>query len=139
MAASKNYGRVLDIPTLNASALAPNIIKRNVFGPGRFWDDWVMRHFILPAHEEIPPHRHDWDHLVYSISGKGEVEVEGEHYDLSKGNWARVPAGKEHTFRNVGDEPFEFFCIVPVYGDPHAKKASMRAKRNKADDAEKKD
>lgn len=125
----KNFGRVADIPTLNASALAPNITKRNIFGPGRFWDEWVMRNFILPAHESIPPHKHDWEHLLYTISGNGEVEVEGEHYDMSKGNWARVPSGKEHIFRNLGEEPFEFFCIVPASGDPHAKKIKMRKAR----------
>ena len=37
-----------------------------------------MRHFILPAHKSIPEHSHDWDHLMYTVSGDGYVEVEGE-------------------------------------------------------------
>lgn len=128
----KNWGKIEDIETLNASALAPNITKRNIYGPGSFWDDWVMRHFILPAGEAIPVHTHDWDHLALSLSGHGAVEVEGEpDYDMEKGNWARVPAGKAHSFKNIGKEDFVFLCIVPTHGDPHAKKTSMRAERVK--------
>lgn len=130
----KNWGRIVDLETLNASALAPCVTKRNIFGPDAFWDDYVMRHFILPAGNAIPPHTHDWDHLVLSLAGHGEVSVEDETYDLEAGNWARVPGGKEHQFRNVGDGDFAFICIVPTHGDPHAKKVSMRAKRKGASD-----
>lgn len=136
----KNWGKITDIDTLDASALAPDVTvtKRIIFGPGAFWDDYAMRHFVLPDGESIPRHAHEWDHLVLSLGGRGEVEVEGERYDLASGNWARVPGGKEHQFRNIGNEDFTFICIVPVRGDPHAKKASMRAERGrkKAEGAE---
>ena len=115
----KNWGKVSDLETFEA--LAPGIQKRNVFGPDTGWNDYVMRHFILPKGIAIPPHRHDWDHLALSLEGHGEVVVEGEHCDIEKGNWVRVPAGKEHSFRNIGDGEFTFLCIVPTHGDPHAK------------------
>ena len=128
--AEKNYGPILDLPLQNASALAPEIEKRTVFGPdGRFWKDYVMRHFILPPHKNIPPHCHEWDHLMYTISGDGEVLVEGEHYLMQTGYWTRVPGGLVHEYRNDSDIPLEFFCIVPTCGDPHAKKYSMREER----------
>lgn len=127
----KNWGKVTDLEILDASSLAANVTKRNVFGPGNGWDDYVMRHFILPKNAAIPVHSHDWDHLALSLDGHGEVIVQGEHYDLEKGHWARVPAGTEHSFRNIGDDNFVFLCIVPTHGDPHAKKISMRAERKK--------
>lgn len=126
----KNFGSIYDLPVQNASALAPNIEKRTVYGPGgRFWNDYVMRHFILPPHNIIPEHSHEWDHLMFTLSGDGIVEVEGEPYEMKKGYWTRVPGGKKHIYNNTGDEPLEFFCIVPVRGDPHAKKIVMRAER----------
>lgn len=126
----KNWGRIEDLETLDASALAPDIVKRNIFGPGRFWEGWVMRHFIVPPGGAVPVHAHDWDHLALSLGGYGAVEVDGEaNYDMETGNWACVPAGKMHSFKNVGDEPFSFLCIVPAHGDPHAKKTSMRLDR----------
>lgn len=135
----KNFGSIYDLPLQNASALAPNIEKRTVYGPGdRFWEGWVMRHFILPARESIPEHSHEWDHLMYTISGDGYVEVEGERFEMKRGYWTRVPGGTNHVYRNEADIPLEFFCIVPFHGDPQAKKTVMRAERaaRKAEDSE---
>jgi quercetin dioxygenase-like cupin family protein len=132
---SYNWGKISDLEKLDASSLAPSVTKRNIFGPDAFWEDYVMRHFILPENSEINPHSHDWDHLVLSLAGHGEVEVEGERYDLDLGNWARVPAGKTHSFRNIGAGDFAFICIVPTHGDPHAKKTAMREDRRRRQEA----
>ena len=74
----KNYGSIYELPLQNASALAPEIEKRTIYGPENCWDDYVMRHFILPAHRGIPAHEHEWDHLMFTLSGDGVVEVEEE-------------------------------------------------------------
>jgi quercetin dioxygenase-like cupin family protein len=132
----ENWGRIVDLETLDASALAAGVTKRNIFGPDAFWDNYVMRHFIVPEGCDIPIHSHDWDHLALSLGGHGEVEVEGDHYDLANGNWARVPGGAAHSFRNIGDGDFTFLCIVPTRGDPHAKKFSMREERRKKKESE---
>ncbi|MDR3077064.1 MAG: cupin domain-containing protein [Synergistaceae bacterium] len=127
----KNWGKIADIETLDASALAPGVIKRNIFWAKNGWDDFCARHFVLPEGESIPRHAHDWEHLLISLGGHGEVEVDGEHYDLENGNWARVPGGAAHIFRNIGKGDFTFICIVPTGGDPHAKKYKMRSDRQK--------
>jgi len=124
-------GPLNEIPTLNASSLAPGVIKRIVFGPGKFLDDWVLRYFILPAGESIPPHSHPWNHFVVSLAGKGRLWTEDGVLDLSTGNWGRVPPNVEHIFDNPGDEDFAFLCMVPWDGDPDSKKTRMRAERRK--------
>ena len=123
---NKNYGSIYEIPLQNASALAPDIEKRTVFGPENFWKDYVMRHFILPPHKKIPPHSHEWDHLMFTLSGDAYVDVEGEKYLMKTGYWTRIPGGLTHEYINDADIPLEFFCIVPTCGDPHAKKFVMR-------------
>ena len=126
----KNWGKILDIETQDASAVSPNIVKRTVFGPENgFWDDYVLRHFILPEGNSVPPHTHDWDHLIISIGGHGNVVVDGEPWDLEQGNWTCVPGGTVHAYNNVGKGDFVFLCIVPVCGDPQAKKFAMRRER----------
>lgn len=134
MSEEKNYGSIYDLPLQNASALAPEIEKRTIYGPENCWGDYVMRHFILPAHKGIPAHEHEWDHLMFTLSGDGVVEVEEEPgkrvpYLMKTGYWTRVPAGLVHEYKNDADVPLEFFCIVPTRGDPHAKKFSMREER----------
>lgn len=116
-----NWGKITDLEKLDASALAEGVIKRNIFAPGRFWDGWVMRHFTLPPGKSVPKHSHPWDHLVLPLAGHGAIEVEGEpDYDMVPGNWARVPGPSAHGFKNLGRTDFEFICIVPACGDPHA-------------------
>jgi len=122
-----NWGRIADIKTLDASSLAPGVIKRNVFWVENGWDDYCARHFILPEGQSIAPHSHEWNHLVLSLGGRGEAEVEGETWALDAGNWAIVPSGATHSFRNVGEGDFAFICIVPTHADPHAKKYKKRA------------
>ena len=125
---AKNYGSIYDLPLQNASALAPEIEKRTVYGPeGGVWKDYVMRHFILPPHRGIPAHVHDWDHLMFTLSGDGVVEVEEEPgkrtpYLMKTGYWTRVPGGLVHEYKNDADIPLEFFCNSPHLRRPARKK-----------------
>jgi len=128
----KNWGKIEDINTLDVSSLGPasGISKRIIFGPDCFWEDWAARHFIIEPGNAVSMHSHDWEHLSISLAGHGAFAVEGEpDYDMPAGSWARIPAGVKHSFKNIGDEPFVFLCIVPTHGDPHALRASMRKKR----------
>ena len=103
----KNWGKVSDLETFEA--LAPGIQKRNVFGPDTGWNDYVMRHFILPQGIAIPPHCHDWDHLALSLEGHGEVVVEGEHCDLEKGTGCAFPPERS-TFSATSATVNLHFC-----------------------------
>ena len=135
----KNFGSIYELPLQNASALAPDIQKRTVYGPENFWKDYVMRHFILPPHKSIPKHSHEWDHLMFTLSGDGYVDVEGERYEMKTGYWTRIPGNLEHEYHNPADVPLEFFCIVPTRGDPQAKMFSMRQDRAERKKAAKED
>lgn len=127
---NENLGRIEDIPTQDASALAPNIKKRTIFGPENgTWESYVMRHFILPEGNSVPEHTHEWDHLIISVSGHGCVVVDGEEWDLDSQTWTRVPGGTVHSYSNKGTGDWTFLCIVPPHGDPQAKKFVMRRDR----------
>lgn len=122
-------GRLEDLPLLDASALAPGVRKRIVFGPGRFWKDWVVRYFILPPGGTVPVHVHDWDHFAVALQGTGRLVVGDVTSDFSQGYWGHVPPGIPHSFENAGNEPLAFLCIVPTQGDPHAKRTLGRLQR----------
>ena len=82
---------------------------------------FAMRHFSVDAGGNTPMHRHDWEHEVLILAGKGEIECDGEILPLTSGDTLFVPANDFHQFRNTGTSPFEFICIVPVEsacGDP---------------------
>ena len=63
--------------------------------------------------EKIPLHRHDYEHEIFIIEGQGNVLSTGGAKPVAYGNFVYVPAGEEHGFRNTGDKPFRFICVIP--------------------------
>ena len=92
---------------------AEAVIKKVVMGPDQGWDSHVMRIFELGKGGHTPKHTHPWPHINFMLSGEGILYFEGEEHPVKAGSYALVDAGKEHQYRNAGDEPFIFICIVP--------------------------
>jgi quercetin dioxygenase-like cupin family protein len=87
-----------------------------LISPNEGWEGYVMRIFEVAPGGFTPRHNHPWPHINYIIRGKATLHLNGEENALSPGSYAYVPAGALHQFRNTGDEPFEFICIVPEEG-----------------------
>jgi quercetin dioxygenase-like cupin family protein len=64
--------------------------------------------------EQIPLHRHDYEHETFVISGKGRAFTRDRSAEVGFGDFAFVPAGEEHGFENTGNEPFRFICVIPI-------------------------
>lgn len=94
------------------------VTKRVVFGPGRFWDDHVVRYFTTEGGGKTPFHSHDWPHYVIILEGEARGVLGETTCDLRAGSWAYVPPDEEHCFENTGTGPLKFLCIVPRRGDP---------------------
>lgn len=56
------------------------------------------------------------DQVLYLLSGKGEVFLNGQKSMFNAGDCVLVPAGTEHNFTTVGDEPMK---IITTYSPPH--------------------
>lgn len=80
------------------------------------WDDNVLRIVELDTDGHSPHHNHDWPHINYIIEGEGIVHMDGQDHPVSSGGYAYIPANVTHQFRNTGDAPFRFICIVPTKG-----------------------
>jgi quercetin dioxygenase-like cupin family protein len=127
MSIAKPYcGKIEDLKTLGAGE-GEAITKRVVFGPGKFWDDHVMRVFTVKPGAASPFHQHDWPHYVIFLNGKAAGDIDGAKVDLAKGDYAYVPPNVDHNFSNRGDEDLVFICIVPTRGDDYSYPASEEA------------
>ena len=76
-----------------------------------------MRIMTVEPGGSSPQHKHDWPHINYVISGNGTLMIAGTDYPIEKGTCAFVPSNEEHCFKNTGEEPLEFICIVPTRGE----------------------
>ncbi|MBC8309102.1 MAG: cupin domain-containing protein [Planctomycetes bacterium] len=78
---------------------------------------FAMRHFSVESGGYTPSHLHPWEHEVFVLSGQGEVECAGEVKSIQGGDGLFIPSNDLHQFRNVGQQPLEFLCIVPIESD----------------------
>lgn len=68
-------------------------------------------------HEE---HSHDAEEVIYIISGKGELTINGnEIVSLSKGTVIVLKAGEKHSIKVLGDE--QLVCLW-IYAPPGPEK-----------------
>lgn len=74
-----------------------------------------MRHFRVEPGGHTPRHRHDYEHEVFVVSGRGEVLLGGDYRPIRGGDVILVPADEEHQFRAAAEgEGIRFLCVVPV-------------------------
>ena len=75
--------------------------------------NFAMRLFEMDVGGHTPYHQHAWEHEVFILKGQGIVKGGGEEHSFSKGDVIFIPEGEQHQFRNVGDQPVQFLCLIP--------------------------
>ncbi len=75
--------------------------------------NFAMRQFEVAPGGYTPRHSHPYEHEVYVLDGGGVV-IEGDvEHRLSAGDVVYVAPGDVHQFRNTGDRPLKFLCLIP--------------------------
>jgi quercetin dioxygenase-like cupin family protein len=67
-------------------------------------------------------HTHDEHHVLVMRSGRMRWTVEGDRIDAGAGDVIVAPAGTEHGFEVLGDEPVRLLCIESP--NPEAERVS---------------
>ncbi len=103
-----------DVPeTAVAMPGAEKVAMRILIGPKDGSDTIVMRSFVVQPGGHSPHHSHDFEHVVRVQRGRGIViDEEGEEHRITVGDSVLVEKNKEHQFKNPGEEPFEFICVI---------------------------
>jgi quercetin dioxygenase-like cupin family protein len=74
----------------------------------------VMRVFEVDPGGYTPFHTHEWEHMVYVLTGEGVVMEGKKEHPLATGTFVLVEPGEEHQFINRGAGMLRFICVVPV-------------------------
>jgi quercetin dioxygenase-like cupin family protein len=75
--------------------------------------NFSIRVFTLAPGGHTPHHQHESEHLNYILEGNGVV-MEGETMrPVSAGDFVLVRPNEKHQYRNTGDRPLVFMCMVP--------------------------
>ena len=74
---------------------------------------FAMRQFEVAPGGHTPKHHHPYEHEVFILEGSGTV-IEGDvEHPLAQGDVVFVSPGDIHQFRNTGDSPLKFLCLIP--------------------------
>ena len=75
--------------------------------------NFAMRQFDVQPGGHTPRHHHPYEHEIFVLEGSGVV-VEGEQErPLKAGDFVYVAPDEVHQFRNTGNVPMKFLCMVP--------------------------
>ena len=76
--------------------------------------NFVMRHFEIAPGGYTPHHAHAWEHEVFVLEGPAEVRTESTATPVSPGDAVLVMPDEQHQFRNTGQSPARFLCMIPL-------------------------
>lgn len=74
---------------------------------------FAMRQFTVEPGGHTPRHHHPYEHEVFVLEGEGEVYEGDTAHPLKKGDVVLVKPDEVHQFRNTGEEPLKFLCLIP--------------------------
>ena len=75
--------------------------------------NFAMRQFEVAPGGHTPRHQHSYEHEVYVLEGAGEVYEGDQAHALRAGDVIFVKPDEVHQFRNTGDSPMKFLCLIP--------------------------
>jgi quercetin dioxygenase-like cupin family protein len=76
--------------------------------------NFSFRVFTLEPGGNTPYHKHDFEHLNYIIAGGGVLIGEGKENPIQQGDFALVPPGELHQFKNTSpNQALILICAVP--------------------------
>ena len=79
--------------------------------------NFSMRKFTIEPGGSMPLHTNEVEHEQYVLNGQAEVSIGGDSFIVKKDDVVYIPKEVQHNYKTIGDEPFEFLCIVPNKAD----------------------
>jgi quercetin dioxygenase-like cupin family protein len=75
--------------------------------------NFALRRFRMQKGGGMPRHTNTVEHEQYVLSGRAKIGIGAETYEVGAGDVVFIPEGVAHFYQNLGDEPFEFLCVIP--------------------------
>ncbi len=82
--------------------------------------NFAMRLFEVGPGGHTPEHAHNYEHEVMIVEGAGQVCSGVGNVTIrpvAAGDVVFIPPNETHQFRNPGDAPMRFMCLVPTTFD----------------------
>lgn len=93
---------------------------RWLIGPTEKAPNFALRYFEIEPGGWTSLDQHAHDHGVMILRGRGQVLLGEEDADCGSpvkvafGDVVYIPPYEMHQFKNIGDEPLGFLCVIPA-------------------------
>ena len=78
---------------------------------------FAMRRFIMEPGGWMPEHTNTVEHEQYVLRGHANIGIGQEKFEVLAGDVVFIPQGVPHWYQNIGQENFEFLCLIPNLPD----------------------
>lgn len=75
--------------------------------------NFAMRKFIIEPGGRIPEHTNTVEHEQFVLKGHAKIGIGDKTFEVKQNNIVFIPAGVPHWYETIGNEAFEFLCMVP--------------------------
>lgn len=75
--------------------------------------NFAMRKFTIRPGGSMPLHFNLVEHEQYVLQGKALVIIDGVPHEVQAGDVVFIPAKVPHSYQTLGEENFEFLCLIP--------------------------
>jgi quercetin dioxygenase-like cupin family protein len=79
--------------------------------------NFALRRFIMKPGGGMPRHTNTVEHEQYVLAGRARIELGDRVVEVRGGDVVYIPAGLPHAYQVLGEETFEFLCVVPNQPD----------------------
>jgi quercetin dioxygenase-like cupin family protein len=74
---------------------------------------FALRRFMIEPGGGMPLHTNEVEHEQYVLRGRAKVTIGDEVFEVTADDATFIPAGVPHSYEVIGEERFEFICVVP--------------------------
>jgi quercetin dioxygenase-like cupin family protein len=75
--------------------------------------NFALRRFIMQKGGGMPRHTNTVEHEQYVLAGQATITIGDATHHVKAGDVVFIPEGIVHSYQNIGQEPFQFLCIIP--------------------------
>jgi quercetin dioxygenase-like cupin family protein len=77
-------------------------------------ENFAVRFYQVQPHCSTKREKHDHDHGLVFLQGKGNVEVDTSVYAVKQGDVLYIKSNDLHVIQNTGEDVLGFLCIIPA-------------------------
>lgn len=99
---------ITDIPAQVVKAGQKTTIQVLQQGP-----NFAMRRFVMEPGGGMPRHTNTVEHEQFVLRGQARITIGDDQITVQAGDVVFIPQGAPHSYQNVGEENFEFLCLIP--------------------------